>query len=292
MVLRAYYPHGYVKRMLELIFLGTGGGRFAMITQKRRTGGIRIISEQDKINFHIDPGPGALIYSLEAGLAPQKIKAIFVSHSHVDHANDAEPLIEAMSEGTTRKRGFLIASKSVLRGNEICESSISRYHQTMPEKIIEATVGSSFNVDGVNVSVCKAVHSDPDTVGFRFDIKDFGGFAYIPDSEYFSEVSKFYSGLRLLILSVLRPSGQPWEGHMTTDDAIKILEETRPEMAIITHFGMQMILRGPEREAELVEKRTGVPTRAAFDGMRVLLGEEISISKKAVRGKDLTSFLG
>ncbi|MEM1586335.1 MAG: MBL fold metallo-hydrolase [Candidatus Bathyarchaeia archaeon] len=278
--------------MLELIFLGTGGGRFATITQKRKTGGIRIISGQNKVNFHIDPGPGALIYSLEMGLDPRKIRAIFVSHSHLDHSNDAEPLIEAMSEGTTKKRGFLVASKSVLRGNEVCENAVSRYHQAMPEKVIEATVNSSFEVDGINVSICKAVHSDPDTVGFRFEVKDFGNFAYMPDSEHFGDISKFYSGLRLLILSVLRPSGQPWEGHMTTDDAIKIIEETNPEMAIITHFGMQMLLKGPEREAELIERRTGVSTRAAFDGMRILLGKEIIISGKAGRGRNLTSFFG
>lgn len=283
--------------MLELIFLGTGGGRFATITQKRRTGGIRIISEQEGINMHIDPGPGALVYSLEMGLNPQKIRAIFVSHSHLDHANDAEPLIEAMSEGTTKKRGVLVAARSVLRGNDICESSISRYHQAMPERVIEATVGSSFEVDGIEVTVCKAVHSDPDAVGFRFKVKDFGSFAYIPDSEYFSDVSKFYSGLRLLILSVLRPSGQPWEGHMTTDDAIKIIAETAPEMALITHFGMQMILKGPEREAELIENKTGVPTRAAIDGMRVLLGKEIVIGGRTIgerikKGRDLSSFLG
>ncbi|MEM2026498.1 MAG: MBL fold metallo-hydrolase [Candidatus Bathyarchaeia archaeon] len=277
--------------MLELIFLGSGGGRFATITQKRRTGGIRIISEQGSINMHIDPGPGALVYSLEMGLDPQKIRAIFVSHSHLDHANDAEPLIEAMSEGTTKKRGVLVAARSVLRGNEVCESSISKYHQAMPERVIEAVAGESFEVGGINVTVCKAVHSDPDTIGFRFEVKGFGGFAYMPDSEYFSDVSKFYSGLRLLILSVLRPSGQPWEGHMTTDDAIRIIEETRPEMALITHFGMQMILRGPEREAELIEKRTGVPTRAAFDGMRVILGKEITIGGKTRRGRDLSSFL-
>lgn len=276
--------------MLELIFLGTGGGRFATITQKRRTGGIRLIS--DKVNIHIDPGPGALVYSLEMGLDPRKINAIFVSHSHLDHANDAEPLIEAMSEGTVKKRGVLVASRSVLRGNEVCEKSISSYHQAMPERVIEATVGSSFELNGIGVSVCRAVHSDPDTVGFRFDIKDFGSFAYMPDSEYFSDVSKFYSGLRLIILSVLRPSGEPWEGHMTTDDAIRIIEDVRPKMAIITHFGMQMIYRGPEREAELIERKTGVPTRAALDGMRVSLGREITISGRASRGRDLTSFLG
>ena len=60
--------------MIEIIFLGTGGGRFAMITQQRRTGGIRVLSGDS--NLHLDPGPGALIYSLQEGLDPQKINAM------------------------------------------------------------------------------------------------------------------------------------------------------------------------------------------------------------------------
>ena len=281
--------------MLRLIFLGTGGGRFATITQRRRTGGIRIISESNNVNIHVDPGPGALVYSLEMGLNPQKIRAILVSHAHLDHSNDAEPLIEAMTHGTTRKRGVLAAARSVLRGNEVCEKSISSYHQSMPERVVEAVVGAKFEVDGVKVTVCRAVHSDPDAVGFRFETGDFGSFAYMPDSEYFDDIVEYYSGLRLLILSVLRPSGRPWKGHMTTDDAIKIIEETRPEMAVITHFGMQMIFRGPEREASLIENRTGVPTKAAFDGMELLLDKRgvIMGGKSGRKGEvDLSRFFG
>lgn len=281
--------------MLKIIFLGTGGGRFATITQRRRTGGIRIVSESDNINIHVDPGPGALVYSLEMGLNPQRIRAILVSHAHLDHVNDAEPLIEAMTHGTTSKRGILAAARSALRGNEVCEKAISSYHQSMPEKVIEATVGTKFEVDGINVVVCKAVHSDPDAVGFRFEAPGFNSFAYIPDSEYFDDVAEYYSGLKLLILSVLRPSGQPWKGHMTTDDAIKIIEETQPEMAIITHFGMQMIFRGPEKEASLIRDKTGVPTKAAFDGMELFLNKRgVAIGGKSRRKReaDLRRFFG
>lgn len=260
-----------------------------MITQKRRTGGIRILSE--KLNVHVDPGPGALVYSLEAGLDPQKIDALIVSHSHPDHANDAEVLIEAMSRGTTKKRGLLAAANSVLYGNDICEKSISSYHQGILEKIINAKVGTTFTVGEVDVKVCKAVHSDPDAVGFRFETRDLGDFAYMPDSEYFEDLRDFYRGVRLLTLSVLRPSGKPWKGHMTTDDAARIVSEIRPEMAVITHFGMQMIFEGPDREAGLIEKRTGTPTRAAKDGMYVTIGEEIHIGKPEKQA-DLGSFMG
>jgi len=126
-----------VRRMarIELILLGTGGGRFATLTQRRRTGGIRLLS--DTVNMHMDPGPGALIYSLEAGLDPQKVRAVLVSHSHPDHYTNAEILIEAMTRGMTRKRGLLAAPSSVLFGNDICGPAISEYHQKMPEEVVE-----------------------------------------------------------------------------------------------------------------------------------------------------------
>ena len=262
---------------LEILFLGTGGGRFAMITQKRRTAGIRILGEN--LNLHLDPGPGALVYSVASGLSPEKINALLVSHCHLDHYTDAEVFIEAMTRGMTRKRGLLAASHSVLYGNEVCDPSISKYHQQMPEKVIEAKPGVKFQVGNLNVAVTEARHSDPDTVGFRFETEDVGDIAYTSDTEYFEGIGKYYKGVRLLILCVMRPAGKPWKGHMTTEDAIKIIEEAKPENAIITHFGMQMIFRGPRNEARLIENKTGVPTIAANDGMHIKIGEQIEIVK-------------
>ena len=68
--------------MSKLVFLGTGGGRFAAILQARATGGLYVevgehfashhdgdapgqgpVIEDGKVRrFHIDPGPGALAY--------------------------------------------------------------------------------------------------------------------------------------------------------------------------------------------------------------------------------------
>ncbi len=273
--------------MVELIFLGTGGGRFVMITQRRRTGGIRILSED--LNLHLDPGPGALIHSIDMNLDPQKINAIFVSHSHPDHVNDAEVLVEAMSHGARSRRGTLVASRSVIHGNDICEQSISNYHQEMLERIIEASADKRFRLGDLDFKVTRAVHSDPDTVGFRVKTDDYGEFAYTSDSEYFDGIEQYYEGVRLLILCVLRPSGKPWKGHMTTDDAVKIIKGSKPEMAIITHFGMQMLYRS-WREAKHIEEETGVPTRAAVDGMKITFNEEIKVNLPR-RQMDLGSFI-
>lgn len=274
---------------VEITLLGTGGGRFATITQKRRTAGIRIITES--LNLHLDPGPGAVVHSNNMGLDPQKINAIFISHCHPDHYTDAEVLIEAMTKGMTRKRGVLVAAKSVLTGNERCEPSISQYHQQMPERKIEAIHGMKFEVANLHVLVTKAKHTDPDTVGFRFETQEFGDFAYTSDTEYFEGIGKYYQDVRLLLLCVMRPSGKPWKGHMTTDDAIRIVEEAGPEQVVLTHFGMQMIFKGPVSEAKLIEKRTGIPTVAAVDGMTINFGKNIIMRfKKAKAEQPLNKF--
>jgi phosphoribosyl 1,2-cyclic phosphodiesterase len=259
---------------LRIVFLGTGGGRFVTITQRRRTAGIRVLGEG--LNLHLDPGPGALVHSINEGLDPQKLRAVLVSHSHPDHYTDAEVMIEAMTRGMTRKYGVLGAARSVLNGNSLVEASISKYHQQMVEQRIEAVPNVKFKIGNVSISATKAVHTDPDAVGFRFQT-EFGDFAYTSDSEYFEGIVEYYQDLRLLILCVMRPAGKPWKGHMSTDDAVRIVEETRPQQAVLTHLGMSMLLQGPANEAKLIQEKTGVATVAALDGMIINFGKGITM---------------
>ena len=274
----------------SIVFLGTGGGRFVTMTQKRRTAGIRILAKG--LNLHLDPGPGALIHSIEQGLNPQRLNAVLVSHCHPDHYTDAEILIEAMTNGMTRKRGLLAAPKSVLEGSNVCDVSISKYHQQMVEKKVEVAPGFKFSLDNISVLATMAKHTDPDAVGFRF-ATGFGDFAYTSDSEYYEDIGKFYQGVRLLVLCVMRPSGKPWKGHMSTDDAVKILDHVHPELAVMTHLGMSMLREGPEKQAKLIQEKTGVTTVAAVDGMTVLFGSRLNIQPKKQRknASNLTDFL-
>lgn len=268
---------------LSIHFLGTGGGRFTTITQLRRTAGIRLINGED--NIHVDPGPGALVYSNWARLNPQKLGAIFVTHCHPDHYTDAEVMIEAMTHGTRDKRGVLAASKSVLRGNEECDPSVSRYHQGMVKKVEVLTKGHSFKVDGLEFHVTEARHSDPDTVGVKVDVPDVGSIGYTSDTAPFDGLGEAYRGCRLLILCVLRPRGKPLKYHLCTDDALRILEEVKPGCGVLTHFGMSMLNAGPEGEAAYLESETGVPTVSARDGMQIILGEGIEVRGPRKRDK-------
>ncbi|MFQ6068357.1 MAG: MBL fold metallo-hydrolase [Candidatus Bathyarchaeia archaeon] len=265
---------------LRIVFLGTGGGRFTTITQKRRTAGIRLLS--DDFNIHLDPGPGALVHSWGLKLDPRKIDGVLVSHAHPDHYTDAEVLVEAMTGGTVRRHGVLAAARSVLRGGETAEMAISTYHQSLPEQMVEVVAGTKFEVGGVESVGAEARHSDVDAIGFRFETI-VGGIGYTSDTEFFEGIERYYKGVRVLVLCVLRPGGEPWHGHMTTDDAIKIVNAVEPKFVVLTHFGMKMIFHGPAGEANRVERETGVETVAARDGMELLVGEEIRVGKVSIK---------
>jgi phosphoribosyl 1,2-cyclic phosphodiesterase len=274
---------------VEVVFLGTGGGRFTTITQKRRTGGIRIIS--NRLNIHLDPGPGALIYSLEAGLNPQKLNAVLISHRHPDHYTNAEILVEAMTRGMLKKRGTIAAPPNILTGNKENGPAISTYHQQMIQKVTVVKPGVNFMVGRTKVVATQAMHTDPEAVGFRFEIPEVGAIGYTADTEYFEGIEEQYRGVRVLIVSVMRPLGSPWTGHMTPKEAVRLVDDVKPEMAVATHFGMKMLFSGPSYEVKMIEEKTGVPTVAAFDGMKLQLGERITVGKIRSNQQSLNQFL-
>jgi phosphoribosyl 1,2-cyclic phosphodiesterase len=267
---------------LSVHFLGTGGGRFTMITQRRRTAGIRLV--HGGTDVHIDPGPGAVVFSNWARLSPQGLDAVVVTHCHPDHYTDAEVLVEAMTHGTRSRRGVLAASRSVLYGNEDCDQSISTYHQGLVGAVETLVPGHRFAVDDLAFEAVAARHSDPETVGIRAEVPGVGSLGYTSDTAYLPELGGAYGGLRLLVLCTMWPRGNPLRFHLCTDDALKILEESRPGCAVLTHFGMKMLVADPEAEASYLEKETGVPTVAARDGLHVVLGEGIEF--RGPRKKD------
>lgn len=260
---------------VELVFLGTGGARFSTITQKRHTGGIRFIKP---INLQLDPGPGAIVYSNLLELDPSKVEAVAVSHCHPDHYADAQIFVEAMSQGGTKRRGTFIGPRSVVRGTEDFDSCLTKYHRSLIGSLVEMKPGTETWIRGVKITATQARHSDPNSIGFRFAFEA-GEIGYSSDTEYYSEMLDQYSKVRLMILCVLRPSGSSWKGHLSSDEAIRILQDLRPEMCVLTHFGLRMISANPALEARKIEQRTRVRTIAAEDNMHLLMCEDIKVAR-------------
>ncbi|HLF15880.1 MAG TPA: MBL fold metallo-hydrolase [Candidatus Thermoplasmatota archaeon] len=267
--------------MTELTFLGTGGGRFTTISQLRQTGGIYI---RDRgLKAHIDPGPGALLHLHRYGLDPTATHAVLVSHAHPDHWTDAAILLEGITRGGLDRKGALVAPRSVLRGAPLPDGKtigpvITRYHQDMMAESHEVKPGSTATLEGMyELLATRQEHSDPDTVGFRLRLTH-GPVSYIPDTQYFDGLCDPHKGSRLVVCQMTRGGSDriPW--HMCTDDVERLAAEIRPRLLLLTHFGYKTLKEGdPGKWAQQVTERTGVPTVAARDGLRVTMGSEFSM---------------
>lgn len=249
---------------MKLTFLGSGGGRFSAISQRRMTGGFRIDNLGGK-NYHIDPGPGALIRTYQFGFDPRNLSGIIVSHSHTDHYNDAEILIEAMTRGMTKRRGTIVGSKSVLEGYEKWGPCISSYHKSQSDQLV-LEPDKFRQLDNVTIKGTRTSHGDPTGSGFQIDYRGFK-ISYTSDTGYFEGLADEHKGADILIASVLRPGYRPIKGHMCSKDFADLINEVKPQVAVMTHLGLKMISSNPVTEAKKVFKRTGVKTIAAYDGL-------------------------
>lgn len=266
--------------MTRLTLLGTGGGRFATVTQERATGGVYL---EDGVSLHIDPGPGSLIMMRRARLDPMRTDGILVSHCHPDHYTDAEVLLEAMTDGTHTRRGFLAASRSVLSGDGALGPAISAYHQAAVGEVRALEPGDVMEMGHVRVTATPADHSDPTTVGFRIATTN-GDVGYVPDTALHGDVMAANAGVRVLIVPLTRPLRARIDHHLCTEDAAELVEGVRPELAVLNHLGLKMLREDPRVQADWIAKKSGVRTLAGEDLMRIRMSERISVKREGEGG--------
>ncbi len=210
-------------------------------------------------------------------LDPTKTKAIIVSHCHTDHYNDAEVLVEAMTNGGTQQKGSIFGSESVINGANGIGPGISAYHQTKAKDVRALQSGDKTKIGRMVIEATPTFHSDPTGIGLKLWTNE-GVVSYTSDTELKDEIIGAHKNTRVLIMSVTRPLEARIPHHMTTEDAAILVNEIQPELAIMTHLGIKFLRSKPNRQAEWVKKETGVETIAARDGMSLKIGTELTIS--------------
>ena len=271
--------------MVELIFLGCGGGRYQTIDQHFKTGGFRL---HGQAKIHVDPGPGALLLTHQYGLDPLDLDCVVATHCHPDHYTDAEVLIEAMTQHMTKKQGVLIGSSSVLQGKARFGLAISKYHQSKVAEIVTFQPGSTYELSDLKLEATSTQHSEPTTFGLKFHSQA-GIIGYTNDTQYFDGLAKNFRGAQVLIANVTRPLGMRIRWHLCSDDLISLLKQVKPELAVMVHMGMLFLKHSPEKEAARIKAETGVQTLPGYAGLRIDIDKEIKI-KRPVKQPSLEAF--
>jgi len=247
--------------------LGTAGGSVAVNKQLRASGGI--IVRVRGIQFHLDPGPGALIKAREYGVNVRANNVILCSHNHISHCNDVNIIIDAMTHVGIDKLGILIGSKSVLQGSEKDRPYVTRKHRQRVEKTLALDSGNVVKFgNNIELFTLKTKHSDDSAIGFKLFCDKFV-IGYAGDTAYFEGIVDGLKGCDILILNVLKPFGYKDENNLSSDDVVRIVKGVKPSLVIITHFGQKMLEQNPIYQAREIQRLTDVQTIAARDGMTI-----------------------
>jgi ribonuclease BN (tRNA processing enzyme) len=256
--------------MPSIIFLGTAGDEYLVGKQLRGSGGI--IVQVEGYQFHIDPGPGALVRAQQTGVNLRENTAVLVSHAHVNHCSDVNAVLAAMSRNGFDVNGVLISNQTFINGDEAARilPVLTNFHKNCVERVIAAKPGQRIGIENVEIQTLKAFHSDPSAMGYKLITPKFT-LAYTGDTRYSKELIEGYKKSDIIILNLVNPKGENKKDsdNLGFDGAVKILEKVQPRLAVITHFGKKMLDADPINEARELQKATGVQVLAAIDGMSV-----------------------
>jgi len=253
--------------MNKIKFLGTAGARFVVSKQLRASGGLWLTL--DDTNVLIDPGPGSLVRCLASRpkLNPMDLDGIILTHRHLDHSNDINIMIEAMTNGGFKKRGVVFAPQDALEGDPV----VLKYIREHFEKIGVLKEKGTYKIGNISFSTpIRHIHG-VETYGLNINGKDCT-ISMIIDTQYFEGIESYYLG-DILIINVVLYEEKDWIQHLCLKDAEKILSVNKPKLCILTHFGMTMIKQKPWKIAEKLTKKHGVKVIAAQDGMEIDLDQ-------------------
>ncbi|NPA76149.1 MAG: MBL fold metallo-hydrolase [Candidatus Diapherotrites archaeon] len=257
---------------MKITFLGTGGGRFVMAKQMRRTAGFLVKTEESLI--HVDPGPGALVYFNKLRMRPRRPDAIFVSHAHLDHSHDTAPLIELMTDGGRQERGIILASESVVNGIDGFLPAFGDYHKNMVGKVLVSQPEKTYKVRDLSVTATPTWHDDPSGTGFILDDGE-TRVAYLSDTGYTEELGDILESAEPeVIIFNLIFDGEQRTSHTNLDTVRSVIQRVKPRLILLQHFGARITMRRMERMlAKKIEEETGITTVALRDGDVISLNE-------------------
>jgi phosphoribosyl 1,2-cyclic phosphodiesterase len=200
-------------------------------------------------------------------MPPTDLDGIVISHRHLDHAGDVNAMIEGMTEGGFKKKGVLFAPQDALNSEPVVFTYLLEYLNGV--EILKED--KTYSVGGLSFST-PIRHIHPvETYGLKFHLPE-GVLSIITDTRFYPELIESYKG-DILVINVVspRPFASDSIDHLSIEDVKKIILGIQPKVAILTHFGMNMLRAKPWEIAEVLTRETGTKVIAARDGMQIFL---------------------
>ena len=204
----------------------------------------------------IDTSPDLRIQAFRHNIT--RIDAVLYTHSHADHTHGIDEL---------RTYNFITKMVIPCYGDPQTVSNIMSnfkyiFDGSFPPggkpKLSITAVDGDFDIHGIRIIPIELQHADLLILGYRI-----GNMAYLTDCSGIPGSSlKRLNGLDLLIIDALRYKPHP--AHLSVDQAIAVIREIKPKIAVFTHMGHEL-------DYEKLSKELPKNIEPGYDGMEFVL---------------------
>lgn len=222
--------------------------------------------EAAAVRLMMDCGAGTVHALARYALAWERMTHLYVSHFHVDHVGELASLFFAFKHGMRQPR----EEKLTLVGPAGLERVMDGLRQAFGENLFEpkfpvevkiVSPGDSIELaEGYRLSVTKTPHTE-ESLAVRIE-GDGSVVCYTGDTDYSSEVARFFDGAGLMISECSFRERREGVPHVSVKDVARMAAQARAARLVVTHFYFDV------NEAELKQE-----LRRDFSG-EVIIGRD------------------
>jgi phosphoribosyl 1,2-cyclic phosphate phosphodiesterase len=205
--------------------------------------------------YIVDCGPDFRMQMLRENV--QRINGVLFTHEHSDHTagfDDVRPFSYQMGEVPVYldKRTLTSLQKRF----EYVFSTENRYPGA-PKVAINVIDGTSFELNGVEVTPIEVLHGNLPVTCYRFN-----DFAYLTDVKTISESEKRkLKGIKTLVVNALRIDEHPT--HFNLQEALDFVKEINPEKTYFSHISHKLGFHDD------IQKKLPENVFLAYDGLKI-----------------------
>jgi ribonuclease BN (tRNA processing enzyme) len=250
---------------LKLEFTVLGSGCYAAAAKGaartvRNPAGYALSSGEEILLF--DFGFGNLRQMTRAGLDPNKVSHVFLTHRHPDHVGDLPALLFYY-----RYDGKPRGGKLHIHGPRGTKSFVQRltkaHHPWLRPRGFTMTVTEleePMVVRGPGWRVhCREVPHTTEALAYRFESRQ-GGVCYSGDTSYDPGLAAFAKGAELFVLECTLGDRQRLEGHLRVSQALTLAKAADARRTLLTHLS-------PASERDLGRRLRGLKNIAKAEDL-------------------------
>ncbi len=248
---------------MEVIFLGTGTG---IPGNGRRP--TSILFREGPETLLVDLGPGTVTTLVNEGIALSSLRAVVLTHFHLDHCADLGALFFAMKYGLPTRMAPLqiLGPRGLSQWFHRLQSLYGpQIEVSFPVQIREVSPGTHERLGSLHLQFWKNAHT-PESLGLTIRHPSHT-LIYTSDTEFSTSwISALPRGADLLITECSLPFRVP--GHLTPEDAGRVADHLHVRALMLVH--LYPLLSSAEA-VQRARKHYAGPIQVPWDGFRLIL---------------------